>query len=163
MYKWKSVLHLLCCQDNFQYSVLPLWYLLVIITLKQHKSTVSYKFRCYLQEKAQILNSNFGKVKSPPVCPRAQKTHENKTELWHCSELNTTSDHIKNMSHSAGAKLRSNVIIHNTSRLLIFHHACERPSDNLSPPGSHTAQGPMTLTPGWFLQHCWWADVFRKH
>lgn len=90
-------------------------------------------------------------------------THENKTELWHCSELNTTSDHIKNMSHSAGAKLRSNVIIHNTSRLLIFHHTCEKPSDNLSPPGSHTAQGPMTLTPGRFLQHCWWADVFHKH
>lgn len=67
------------------------------------------------------------------------------------------------MSHSAGAKLRSNMITHNTSTLLIFYHTCERPSDNLSPPGSHTAHEPMTLPSSWFLQDCWWAEVFHKH
>lgn len=87
-----------------------------------------------LQQKQKYCTPALRKLKALQFALERRRPIRTKLSFNICwSELSNISDYIKNMSHSAGAKHRSNVIAHNTSALFIFHHICERPPDILAP------------------------------
>lgn len=78
---------------------------------------VSYK------KKHKYWTPALRRLKALRFAPEHRRPMEMKLSSDICwLELNNISDDIKNTSRSVGAKLRSNVITHNTSTLLIFHH-----------------------------------------